>query len=101
MNEPILVKIIAAPVACADGIKETWRELAAWAANQLQTRFGDQVLVQYYDLFDSDCPTIPVDSQLPVVLVNNTLLSSGRKISIPLIRKKIEEIGATQKLENV
>ena len=95
MTTPILVKIIGAPVVCADGIKESWREVAEWTAGQLQARFGDQVHVRYYDLFDSDCPTLPLDSQLPVVFVDEGLVSSGGKISIPLIRKRIEELGVT------
>lgn len=85
------VVIVGAPVACNDGVKEMWRELAAWAAGQLYARFGDQVRVQYYDLFDPQCPAIPEKGQLPVVVVDGTVISCGGKISIPLIRKKIEE----------
>lgn len=92
MTRPILVKIIGAPVACKDGIKETWREVVEWAAGQLRSRYGETMRVQYYDLFDPDCPTLPPDSQLPVVFVDEVLVSSGGKISIPLIRKKIEEL---------
>ncbi len=44
MNEIILVKIISAPVACKDGMKDGWREMAEWAAGQLQTRYGKNVL---------------------------------------------------------
>jgi hypothetical protein len=88
----ILVKIVAAPVACKDGVKDTWRETAAWAAGQLHARFGESVRLQYYDLFDLECPALPPDSQLPVVFVNGEMISSGGKISIPLIRKKIEAI---------
>ena len=98
MNSPILVKIIGAPVACKDGIKDTWREVADWASAQLRSRYGEKVSVQYYDLFDSDCPTLPPDSQLPVVFVDDGLVSSGGKISIPLICKKIEELGVTHLL---
>jgi disulfide oxidoreductase YuzD len=93
MHKPILVKIIGAPVACKDGVKDTWREVAEWAGEQLRSRYGESVRVQYYDLFDPDCPTLPPDSRLPVVFVNDLWLSSGGKISIPLIRKKIEELG--------
>jgi hypothetical protein len=92
MNEPILVIIVGAPVACNDGVKDSWREVAKWTALQLRSRFGDQVQVQYFDLFDPECPMIPADSQLPLVLVNGTLVSTGGKISIPLIRKKIDEL---------
>jgi hypothetical protein len=52
--------------------------------------------VQYYDLFDPDCPTLPPDCQLPVVFVGDGLVSSGGKISIPQIREKIEELGIPQ-----
>jgi hypothetical protein len=87
------VDIIGAPVACKDGIKDTWREVADWAASQLKARFGDQVLVQYYDLFDRQCPSIPPEPQLPVVKIDGVVISCGEKVSVPLIRKKIEELG--------
>ena len=56
---PIEVQIIGAPLACADGVKDTWREVARHAADQLSARFGDRVHVQYFDLFDADCPALP------------------------------------------
>lgn len=92
MNKPIMVKIIGAPVACKDGIKETWREVSEWAADKLRSQFGETVRVQYFDLFDPDCPTLPPDSQLPVVFVDEALISSGGKISIPQIRIKLEAL---------
>ncbi len=85
------VIIIAAPVACKEGVKESWRDAAEWAAGQLKARFGGTVRVQYFDLFDPQCPAIPPEGQLPVVLVDGDVVSCGGKISIPLIRKKIEE----------
>lgn len=88
-----LVEIIGAPVACKEGVKETWREVADWAAEKLRARFGDKVRVQYFDLFDPQCPAIPPEGQLPVVLIDGMVISCGGKISIPLIRKKIEESG--------
>ena len=93
MSKPVLVNIIGSPVACKDGIKETWREVAEWAAGQLQVRFGDRVSVHYFDLFDPACPALPPGCQLPVVLIDGTVVSSGGKISVPLIRKNIEELG--------
>lgn len=95
MSNPILVKIVGAPVACKDGIKETWREVADWASAQLRSRYGENVRVVYFDLFDPNCPALPPDSQLPIVFVNDYLVSNGGKISIPLIRKKVEELGVT------
>lgn len=95
MKEPFVVEIIGAPVACKDGIKESWREVAEWAAGKLLSWYGDQVRVQYFDLFDPNCPTIPFDAHLPVVMIDKIVISNGVKISIPLIRKKIDELGAT------
>jgi hypothetical protein len=86
------VEIVGAPVACKNGIKETWREVADWAAGQLRARYGDRVKVEYFDLFDLNCPAIPSDCQLPVVFVDGKMVSSGGKISIPFIRLKLEEL---------
>jgi hypothetical protein len=88
-----VVHIIGAPVACAEGVKDTWRDVAKHAADQLSARFGDQVYVEYFDLFDSDCPPLPVGAQLPLVLLNDEVLSSGGKISVPAIRKRLEALG--------
>ncbi len=84
------VDIIGAPVACKEGVKDTWREVAEWTAGQLKARYGDEVKVQYYDLFNPQCPAIPAEGQLPVVIVDGRVISCGGKISIPLIRKTIE-----------
>ena len=92
----ISVQIVAAPIACKEGVKDTWRETASWAGGQLRQRFGEAVQVHYYDLFDPDCPALPEGVQLPLVLVNAEVLSSGGKISIPAIRRKIESILAQE-----
>jgi hypothetical protein len=94
--EIINVQIIGAPVACKDGLKESWREAAHWVSSQLSQRFGAAVQLQYFDLFDPACPALPADAQLPVVLVDGSLLSSGGKISLPAIRRKIETLLETE-----
>ena len=93
MNAPAIVTIVGVPIACAEGVKDTWREVAVWAAGQLRQRFGEGVQVQYFDLFDPGCPPIPPDVQLPLVLVDSQVLSSGGKISVPVIRKRLETSG--------
>ncbi len=90
-----VVQIIGAPVACAGGVKDAWRDVAAWAAGQLKTRFGDQVRVEYFDLFDPACPPLPPNAQLPVVLVNGDVVTSGGKISVPAIRKRLEALNVS------
>ena len=92
MSAPVHVQIIGAPIACKDGVKDSWRDVGDWGAGQLKTRFGETVQVKYYDLFDADCPPMPANSQLPLVMVNSEVVSSGGKISVPLIRRKIETI---------
>lgn len=90
---PVRVSIVGAPVSCGDEVTDTWRELAAWAAAQLRHRYGDAVALEYHDLFDPDCPPVPEDVQLPLVLVDGRVLSSGGKLSMPLIRRAVEAAG--------
>lgn len=90
MDSRAVVQIIGASIACEDGVKDSWREVAAWVAGQLKTRFGEAVLVKYYDLFDAECPSLPPGAQLPLVLVDGDVVSSGGKISVPIIRRRIE-----------
>lgn len=92
MSKEIIIQIIGSPVACKDGFTNSWQDVAEWVAERLKLRFGDMAHVQYFDLFDPQCPTFPRDAQLPVVLVDGILLSSGGKVSIPLIRQQIEQL---------
>ena len=96
MSESVLVQIVGAPIACKDGIKDSWRDVSAWAAGQLRVRFGNNVLVRYYDLFDADCPPVPANAQLPLVIINGEVVSNGEKISVPVIRRKVESILARE-----
>ncbi|NMC11467.1 MAG: hypothetical protein GYA34_01130 [Chloroflexi bacterium] len=98
MNKlPAIVQIIGAPIACKEGVKDSWREVAEWAAGKLKAQFNENVLVEYFNLFDPDCPSLPLGAQLPLVLVNNEVLINGGKISIPVIRKRLYELGLETK----
>jgi len=88
----ILVQIIGAPIACKEGVKDSWRDVAKWAIGQLKGHFGEAVDAHYFDLFDADCPPMPAGAQLPLVMVNGEVVSSGGKISVPTLRRKIESI---------
>ena len=79
-------------MACAEGTKDSWRNIANWVARQLKARFGDRVQVKYYDLFDADCPPMPPGAQLPLVLIEGEVASSGGKISVPILRRRVEEV---------
>lgn len=90
MNPLNVVQIVGAPMACGDGLKEVWRDIAILAQTQLHRRFDGSVRVDYFDLFDPGCPPLPSEAQLPVVLINGQLFSQGDKISIPAIHKQLE-----------
>ena len=92
MNKVVSVRIVGAPIACEGGVKDSWRDTAKWAEGQLRARFGDAVKVQYYDLFDADCPPMPANAQLPLVCVEDEVVINGGKISIPIIRRKVDEM---------
>ena len=86
----IKVQIIGAQIACSTGLKDSWRELAAFVKGQLSVRFPNKVEVEYFDLFDERCPSFPKDAQIPVVLIDEELFSSGGKIAIPRLTKYLE-----------
>ena len=93
MSVKAVIQIIGSPVVCSEGYKDTWRDVAEVASAQMKNLYGDTVEVTYFDLFDPACPTLSPGSQLPLVLINNQILSSGGKISIPRIRKRLQELG--------
>ncbi|HET9914023.1 MAG TPA: hypothetical protein VFQ13_19170 [Anaerolineales bacterium] len=92
MSKVVSVQIVGAPIACEGGLKDSWRDTAQWAEGQLKNRFGEAVQVKYFDLFDADCPPMPANAQLPLVLEEDEVVISGGKISIPIIRRKVDEM---------
>jgi hypothetical protein len=45
------------------------------------------------NLFDPAWPVLPMGTQLPLVLINGEVLSSGGKIAIPAIHRRVEALG--------
>lgn len=101
MDHLISVRIFGAPTACASGVTDAWREVADWVRRQLTARFGQQVSVEYYDLFSPQMDRFPEimamvargQGQVPLVFVGGELLSSGGKVSAPDIRRRLEAKG--------
>lgn len=101
LNRQISVRIFGVSTACATGVTDAWREAAGWARQQLTTRFGQQVSVEYYDLFSPEMDRFPEvmalvstgQGQVPLVFVDEELLSSGGKVSVPDIRRHLEAAG--------
>jgi hypothetical protein len=105
MDLPVHVRIVGIPGACPTGVNEPWREVAGWAARQLSTRFGDQVVVEYCDLFSKEMDDFPRalelvqrgEAAVPLIFVGESLLSAGRKVSVPRIREALEALGLEPK----
>ena len=98
---PVAVRIFGVPTACATGVSDAWREVADWARKQLTARFGERVSVEYHDLFSPEMDRFPQvmalvssgEGQVPLVFVGKDLLSSGGKVSVPAIRRQLEDLG--------
>ena len=92
MTTPIRIHMIGSQVACTEGIKDSWREVGGWARGQLIAQFGPAIDFKYFDLFDLNCPDLPDGAQLPLILVEDEPVINGGKVSIPVLRKKIEAL---------
>lgn len=91
-SKVVLVTIVGALIACPEGVRDDWRTTAQWAERWLHDRFGDSVKVNYYDLFDPDCPPLPTDAKLPLVMIAGEVISSGGKLPMPIIRRRVEAL---------
>ena len=88
--EKVSIQVIGSPIACSEGIRDDWRDITKWMASKLEAMYGDRVVVEYFDLFDGNCPAIPADAKLPLIKIDGQILTMGEKISIPRIRQYIE-----------
>jgi len=94
----VVVRIFGTLAACSTGITDGWRDTATMIGRQLVGRFGDQVVVEYFDLFGPEMDRFPDvlaavshdGLTLPLVYINDELFSSGGKINGPAIRQRIE-----------
>ncbi|MCC7208463.1 MAG: hypothetical protein IT323_14235 [Anaerolineae bacterium] len=85
------VQIIGMPVACMEGIGDPWRARAVWIAQQLASRFGDAVRLDYHSLYDADCPPPPEGATFPLVRVGDALVQAGgENIPLPPILRAVE-----------
>ncbi|HUV16582.1 MAG TPA: hypothetical protein VMW28_08490 [Pelolinea sp.] len=89
----VSIQITGSLIACSEGVRDDWRNITNWLKGKLKILYGDQVEVEYFDLFDNNRPELPKDAKLPVILINNEVISMGEKISIPLIKTKLKTLG--------
>jgi hypothetical protein len=64
MASPAVVKIIGAPIACADRVKDSRREMAEFVSGNFEVQYGNSVEVVYFDLFDPACLPLPSEKRL-------------------------------------
>lgn len=102
MRKAVQIQIVGAPIgACGGSIKDAWRDAAGLVKTRLQETFGPAVEVAYYDLLDSGCPPLPAGVQLPLVLLDGAVFSSGGKLSSPALRRHLEEMGLGREAETL
>jgi disulfide oxidoreductase YuzD len=94
------VRIFGTLAACAAGTTNAWRDTAMMISRQLREHFGNQVTVEYFDVFGAEMGRFhDVLAQVsrdgltvPLVYINDELFSSGGKINGPAIRRHIEAL---------
>ncbi len=110
MNEDsvVTVRVFGVPTTsgCDYGTQSgTWRDATEWVARSLKTQFGEQVRVEYFDLFLDALDAFPQATDAvargtppPLVFIGDDqghlgeLLSAGERISGPAIRRRIEAL---------
>jgi disulfide oxidoreductase YuzD len=102
--QPVTVTVLAPPSTPCSG-KVTWQAATATLKERLERRFGAQVRVEYVELFSPESFSFVAvmeglqqeKYQLPVVLVQGEIVSSGAKLHEGLIarhvRDRLQEVG--------
>lgn len=94
------MKIFGAPVAgCKPG--KTWQDAANFAKNWLSSRFGEQVEVEYIEFLPPKWKEFPKiidlinkgEAKIPIITVNDEVISCGGKVDISQIGKHLQAIG--------
>ncbi len=99
----VTVRVFGVRTANNCGPQDGWREATEWVGRSLRTRFGDQVRVEYFDLFFDAIDAFPKamdvvaqGAQPPLIFVGDELFASGGKISGPAIRQHLEALGLAE-----
>lgn len=95
MTGPV-VRIFTAPDATCGGT--TWSDAVALVATRLRRRFGDALEVEQVTLFSPRSFEFPrvlaaisAGAELPVVLVDDRIVSEGGKLSEPKLARAVEQ----------
>ena len=104
------VRVFGVPTTsgCDGGTQSgTWRDATEWVARSLKTHFGEQVRVEYFDLFLDALDAFPQvldlvtrgEAKPPLVFIDDELLSTGERISGQGLRRRIEALRLAANLE--
>lgn len=90
------LRIFTAPDATCGGA--TWSDAVALVAARLRRRFGEALEVEQVALFSPRCFEFPrvleaisAGAPLPVVLVDDRIVSEGGKLSEPRLARAVEQ----------
>lgn len=100
-SNPICVRVFAAPDAsCGHGM--TWSSATALIGDRLRRRFGDGVQIEHIEIFSPrsfDFPevmaAIEAGGELPVVTVEDRIVSRGGKLSERTIGRAVAALLTT------
>ena len=93
------VLIVGLPPAASCPPEKTWRAAASFVAQRLRARFGADVAVEYVDLFSPEMASHPDVEQaiaegldMPVVVLDGAVHSSGGKLNVSAIERAVAAI---------
>ena len=95
MTCPVL--IVGLPSAATCPPEKTWRAAGDLVAHRLHARFGNDVAVEYVDLFSPEMGGHPdVEARIaaeglvpPVVVVDGAVVSAGGKLNVSAIERAV------------
>jgi disulfide oxidoreductase YuzD len=99
-NETKVRVVILAVSAGSCAGKPTWESATNVLRHQLSRRFGDAVSVEYVELFSTRSFELQAvldaigsgSLQVPVVLVNDQVLSNGLKLNEGTVARRVAEL---------
>jgi hypothetical protein len=94
------VLIVGLPSAATCPPEKTWRSAAGFVVQRLHARFGDEVVVEYVDLFspgmadhgDVEARIATEGLMPPIVVVNGTVMPAAGKLNVSAIERAVAAV---------
>ena len=91
------VLIVGLPSAATCPPEKTWRSAAGFVAQRLNARFGDEVAMEYVDLFSPEMSEhADVEARIaeeglmpPIVMVDGVVLPAAGKLNVSAIERAV------------